>query len=281
MKTPSKILIADHQPETTLEIAVILKEAGYQVFEAHNEKDCLNIIFSQNPDILLMEGALPHGDAEAFCKQVKLNHNLPQLHIILMSDDMEGSGALYDFSNLDYFNDFIRKPVYRKELLLKISLYQLIKNMKAAMKWQKNMYDGILSNLSDLVINTDLEGNISNINAAAETVSGWKLREVEGQKADVVIRLLNESSRQPEEDVISKVLQQIPPIKQNHSGILITKEGVEVSVLASVIPLKDECDNLNGALVILHPTKILSEIPVNPNPDMPPSFNLKDFTHYI
>jgi PAS domain S-box-containing protein len=280
MKTLSKILIADHQPETTLEIAEILKEAGYQVFEAHNEKDCLNLIFSQNPDILLMEGALPHGDAEAFCRQVKLNHNLPQLHIILMAD-MEGSGTLFDFNNLDYFNDFIRKPVYRKELLLKISLYQLIKNMKAAMKWQKNMFEGILSNLSDIVINTDLEGNILNINGAAETVSGWKLKEVEGQKANTVFQLFNETTRQREDDTILKVLQQVPPIKQNHSGILKTKDGLEISILASVIPLKDECDNLNGALAILHPTKILSENSVNSNPDMPPSFNLKDFTHYI
>ena len=280
MKTPSKILVADHQSETTLKIAAILKEAGYQVFEAHNEKDCLNLIFSQKPDVLLMEGALPHGDAVAFCRQVKLNHNLPQLHIILMSS-MEGSETLFDFNNPDYFNDIIRTPVYQKELLLKINLYETLKNIKASIKWQKNMYEGILSNLSDLVIHTDLEGNITNLNAAAETVSGWKLREVEGQKADAIFKLFDASTKLPEENAIVKVLQQIPTIKTSHAGVLTTKDGVEISVMSSIIPFKDECDNLNGALAILHPMKILSEMPASSNPDMPPSFNLKDFTHYI
>jgi two-component system alkaline phosphatase synthesis response regulator PhoP len=129
MKTPSKILIADHQPEITAAAYSILQQAGYSVFEAHNEKDCLNLIFSQHPDILIIDSNLPHADVAEFCKQIKLNHDLPQLHILLMSD-MEEGDTINDFEKLEYFDDYIRKPIHDKELLSKIDMYESVKNIE-------------------------------------------------------------------------------------------------------------------------------------------------------
>jgi DNA-binding response OmpR family regulator len=152
MKTSGKIIIADHQPEVTAPIHQVLQQVGYHAFEAHNEKDCLNLIFSHRPDVLLIDVHLPHGDGEEFCKQIKLNHDLPNLHIILMSE-IDEEALKVDFNKPDYFDDLITKPIHAKELLLKLSMFELIKNMKAAFKKQKSSYEGILAGLSDLVIN--------------------------------------------------------------------------------------------------------------------------------
>ena len=46
-----------------------------------------------------------------------------------------------------------------------------------------------LASIGDAVISTDTEGRITNMNAVAESLTGWKKEEAEGQHLDTVFRM--------------------------------------------------------------------------------------------
>src|SRR5262249_53202330 len=107
-----------------------------------------------------------------------------------------------------------------------------------------------LASIGDAVISTDTEGCITNMNAVAESLTGWKLEEAIGHQLDTVFRIVNEETRQPVHNPVKKVLAEGKVIGLANHTTLIAKDGTERPLDDSAAPIKDAQGRVLGVVLI-------------------------------
>ncbi len=108
-----------------------------------------------------------------------------------------------------------------------------------------------LNSIGDAVICTDIAGNISFLNAAAEKMTGWPMREAKGKPGTEVLRILDSRSRQAIADPMEQA------IESNQTGhlpldtVLVRRDGTTVQVEDSAAPIHDRDGQVTGAIIVL------------------------------
>ena len=133
-------------------------------------------------------------------------------------------------------------------------------------KRQKNIYKGLLVNerelwaqqekfnvimdsLGDGIITLDLNGNIQYLNTRAEELTGWNLREARGRDFHEVYNVINEETRQQENNILDKVLKKGLVKELGNHTLLISKSGTEIPVMDTGAPLFDESGTVTGIAI--------------------------------
>ncbi len=108
-----------------------------------------------------------------------------------------------------------------------------------------------LNSIGDAVICTDIAGNISFLNAAAEKMTGWPMREAKGKPGTEVLQILDSRSRQAIADPMEQA------IESNQTGhlpldtVLVRRDGTTVQVEDSAAPIHDRDGQVTGAIIVL------------------------------
>src|SRR5215468_4992029 len=87
-----------------------------------------------------------------------------------------------------------------------------------------------LGSIGDAVITTDIEGRVTYLNAAAESLTGWTQNDALHQPLDRVFRIFAEDTRQPLENPATRALRNDAPVGLANHAILIAKDGVERTI---------------------------------------------------
>ena len=115
-----KILIADDDPDIRDVLKITLTEENYEVIEARNGQEALEIIRSKPLDLVLLDYKMPKMDGLQVCDLIKRDLLLAHLPIIMVT----GKGEISD--KIDGINsgadDYIVKPFEPKELLARIRM---------------------------------------------------------------------------------------------------------------------------------------------------------------
>ena len=80
-----KILIVDDEPGIVKLLSMRLKSKGYQVFQAYDGKECVEIAEKEIPDLILLDVKMPQGGGiEAFEKLI-LSDATREIPVIFMT----------------------------------------------------------------------------------------------------------------------------------------------------------------------------------------------------
>ena len=93
----------------------------------------------------------------------------------------------------------------------------------------------VLESVSDGLIATGADGHIRLINSAAQTLTGWKMREAVGRPLKEVFRIVDESTRGPLECPGVTVLREGRVVELANHAVLLARDGTER-------PITDACD---------------------------------------
>jgi PAS domain S-box-containing protein len=116
-----RILAVDDRAESRLLLAHILSSIGYQVREAENGKEAVEVWESWQPHLILMDMRMPVMDGYEATKQIKSHLQGEQLVIIaLTASAFEEERSEILSAGCD---DFMRKPFQKDQLLEKIGQY--------------------------------------------------------------------------------------------------------------------------------------------------------------
>lgn len=107
-----------------------------------------------------------------------------------------------------------------------------------------------LASIGDALITTDKEGKITFINREAECLTGWTNYEACGQPLTAVFRIINETSRQPVENPVAKVLRFGCVIGLANHTVLVARNGREVPIDDSAAPIKQADGNVIGVVLV-------------------------------
>ncbi|NEU77382.1 hybrid sensor histidine kinase/response regulator [Hassallia byssoidea VB512170] len=112
-----RILLVDDSADSLRLLQVTLKLKGYNVTIADSGAEALVKIAESPPDLVVLDVVMPDMDGYEVTRQIKHNSNLPFIPILLVTGSEKSSVV----KGLDAGADeFIRKPVDKKELLARV-----------------------------------------------------------------------------------------------------------------------------------------------------------------
>ncbi|HMA65690.1 MAG TPA: PAS domain S-box protein, partial [Chitinispirillaceae bacterium] len=116
-----------------------------------------------------------------------------------------------------------------------------------------------LYSIGDGVISTDRDGFVTHMNTIAEKLTGWKEREARGKLLDDVFIIINESTRQPVDNPVKKVLQDGRIIGLANHTILVSRDGMETPIADSGSPICGSDGSVHGVVMVFQDQTIEHE----------------------
>ncbi|MUL39114.1 response regulator [Gloeocapsopsis dulcis] len=119
-----RILVVDDLVDNLFLLQTFLEAEGFEVETADSGSQALSQISTKLPDLVLLDVMLPDISGYEVTRQIRQNHNLPFIPILLVTAHDQTNAKL----GLDAgANDFIRKPIDFEELLTRISVFLQLK----------------------------------------------------------------------------------------------------------------------------------------------------------
>lgn len=122
-----KILVAEDEPLLLKTIQMRLKKEGYEIITATNGKEALNLITSENPDLIITDIMMPYSSGLEIIAEVKQNNKL-NIPVIILSAMGQEQTVLEAF-NLGA-DDYVTKPFSPNELCLRVKRLALQNSFK-------------------------------------------------------------------------------------------------------------------------------------------------------
>jgi PAS domain S-box-containing protein len=107
-----------------------------------------------------------------------------------------------------------------------------------------------LASIGDGVITCDVQGRVQLMNPVAQELTGWLESQAHNRPLDEVFHIINEASREPVENPVTKVqrLNRIVAIA-NHT-LLVRRDGSELAIDDSGAPIRNEAGELIGIVMV-------------------------------
>lgn len=115
---PAKILVVDDEQPIADILKFNLEKEGYQVICAYDGEQAVELAFSENPDLILLDLMLPKKDGMDVCREVRGKQNTPI--IMLTAKDSEIDKVLGLEMGAD---DYVTKPFGNRELLARVKAH--------------------------------------------------------------------------------------------------------------------------------------------------------------
>jgi PAS domain S-box-containing protein len=107
-----------------------------------------------------------------------------------------------------------------------------------------------LSSIGDAVITTDRAGRITDMNAVAETLTGWHHDEARGLPLETVFEAVTAREREPMQIPSSRVLGQGAVVNTADDAILIARNGSERLIDSNAAPIRSRTDEVVGCVLV-------------------------------
>jgi diguanylate cyclase (GGDEF)-like protein/PAS domain S-box-containing protein len=126
------------------------------------------------------------------------------------------------------------------------------KRAETAVFEEKEKAQVTLQSIGDAVITTDAAGRIEYLNPVAEDLTGWDSIEAQGRSLREVFNILNEVTREPLEDPVSRALREGNVIAVTDQTVLVNRRGQEIAIQDSAAPIRDRLGRIIGAVMVFH-----------------------------
>jgi diguanylate cyclase (GGDEF)-like protein len=117
-KPKTRILIAEDEPHLREVLRFQLESDGYEVLEAKDGQEALDLATRHQPDVLLLDVMMPQYDGYEVCRRLRASFMTRHIPIILLTAKSTMNDKLVGLEG--GANDYITKPWQSKELLLRV-----------------------------------------------------------------------------------------------------------------------------------------------------------------
>ena len=107
-----------------------------------------------------------------------------------------------------------------------------------------------LQSIGDAVISTNNQGLVEFLNPVAETLTGWSAKEAQGRPLTEVFHILNEKSREPAQDPVTRCLIEGKVVGLANHTILVSRSGKEFAIEDSAAPITTDQGETLGVVLV-------------------------------
>jgi DNA-binding response OmpR family regulator len=110
-----KILLVDDEPKIVSTVCAYLEREGYQVLEAYDGQQALDIFHREQPNLIILDLMLPEIDGLEVCRQIRRSSDVP---IIMLTARQEDADKLIGLEI--GADDYVTKPFSPRELVARV-----------------------------------------------------------------------------------------------------------------------------------------------------------------
>ncbi|MCW5314161.1 response regulator [Nostoc sp. KVJ3] len=245
--TNAKILVVEDEAIVAKDLQHRLVRFGYTVpVIASSGEEAINQAVEISPDLVLMDIKLKGKmDGIEAAQEIHKHLDIPIIYLTAYADE----STLIRAKIAEPFC-YLLKPFKEKELQTNIEITLYKHGLERQLKVNKKWLDALLRSISDGVIASDLQELVTFMNPVAENLTGWKQEEAYGRHSSEIFNIANAETHNPIESPIIKVLQDGIIVSIPAETILITRDGEEIPIDDSAAPIKDDKDNITGAVLV-------------------------------
>ena len=113
-----------------------------------------------------------------------------------------------------------------------------------------------LNSIGDAVISTDVAGNVTYLNAVAESMTGWSRQEASGRPLQDVLRIIDGDSREPALNPLAMAMLHNKSVSLSANCVLIRRDGYESGIEDTAAPIHDARGQVTGAVIVFHDVSV-------------------------
>jgi PAS domain S-box-containing protein len=172
MNGTTRILIADDEPAALEVFTTILGRAGYEIWEASNGQQCLQMTRERRPDLVLLDVVLPDLNGFEVCRQIKAEAALSDIFVVLVSGKAVGAADKVSGAESGA-DDYILKPVNPDEFLARIRTIARLRDTTIALRTREKHYQRLINILPDAIGVITPQGRLMMVNQQAVEILGY------------------------------------------------------------------------------------------------------------
>jgi len=127
-----------------------------------------------------------------------------------------------------------------------------LRTAEEALFEEKERAQVTLNSIGDAVLTTDLLGNVTYLNLAAETMTGWSREEALGQPLAEVFKIIDGTTRAVAANPARRAMEEDRTVGLAADCILVRRDGVESPVEDSAAPIHNRDGRVSGAVIVFH-----------------------------
>lgn len=132
-QTRSVVLVEDDELVRRY-VSVRLRREGYQVHEANNGLEALEIIKHVSPDFVITDWNMPEMDGTMLCRHIRAKSFQKYVYIIMMTAHTESIDLVEGLES--GADDFISKPIVPRELVARLRTGERIHRLEARLRFE-------------------------------------------------------------------------------------------------------------------------------------------------
>lgn len=110
-----KIMLIEDNEAIIMGLEYLLAQEGYQVVTARRAREAEKLLTGEEPDLILLDIALPDGDGFELCKRIREDSRIPVIFLTAKEDENDVVRGL-DMGA----DDYVTKPFRNRELVSRI-----------------------------------------------------------------------------------------------------------------------------------------------------------------
>lgn len=115
---------------------------------------------------------------------------------------------------------------------------------------EKELLKVTLSSIGDAVIATDTGSTVTFMNHVAERLTGWSAAEAAGRSIGEVFQIINETTGEPAEIPVEKVLRDGTIVGLANHTILLSKDRSIFPIADAAAPIRDDSGQIFGVVIV-------------------------------
>ena len=120
-RPPKTILIAEDTAAIRHILAFMLRSRGYQVLEAANGNDALDLALTRSPDLIMLDVIMPGRTGFDICSYLKADARFKSIPILILTSVTSGTGKTdEEWKRMSNADDFVTKPFKARDLIDRI-----------------------------------------------------------------------------------------------------------------------------------------------------------------
>lgn len=113
-----------------------------------------------------------------------------------------------------------------------------------------------LNSIGDAVMSSDVQGNVTYLNVAAESMTGWSRTEAAGHPLEEVFRIVDATTRAVVQNPMALAIRENKTVGLTPNCILIRRDGAESAIEDSAAPIHDRRGQVTGAVMVFHDVSV-------------------------